>query len=157
MATSSFKPETTHTAIGERDPIEIIIALLVEYSAKLTDKLEQQKRIKYRQYLLVCIYFLNGTTGSLVFDLLSRSGFPSIYYMFALLLTMLLLIVVLLMFYVQRGRSVKKEVDSLASQLRRVVERASALEDHGGLSFGKRFELDIRLNDAENALDKATR
>jgi hypothetical protein len=34
------------------------------------------------------------------------------------------------------------------------VDRASTIDDHGLLSFDKRFELDIRLDEAERTLDR---
>jgi hypothetical protein len=149
VATSSFKPETTYTSVNVSDPTEVTIALLIEYSAKLTDKTEQLKSNRYRPYLWAYILFL--LIYSALFFWTSQFHYVSIA-----LISSVPVMILLLYLAFQRERLVGKEVASISSQLKRIVERASALEDHGGLSFGKRFELDIRMNDAESALRKAS-
>lgn len=159
MATSPYISETVPTSAKESVPVEVILALLAEYSAKVTDKTEEHDRIMSRLmfwfFLFLCIFVLNvmlGTMAGRYLPNLDSFGRSSIL-LGSFSTTVLIMSISVVDF--RRLRAIKREVRGLSLQLKRIVDRASAIDDHSELSFGRRFELDIRLNEAESALERA--
>ncbi len=52
----------------------------------------------------------------------------------------------------QRSKLSRQDIDVLARKLRRIIDLASALDEHKLNSFAKRLELDLQLTEAEATL-----
>lgn len=134
---------------------ETIISLLGEYSQRLRDRFEQFETARRQKYLWLCAY-LSIILGAFLIDyFVLKTPFFGISFVGSLTVAILPVILVLFLFEGFKDTSLREESFVVTSQLRRILERASTLEDHVLRDFDKRFELDLRIRDAELILRKA--
>jgi len=153
LATSPYKSPSY--VLPEALTGSVINKLLAEYSEKLNKVMERFTMIKSRKYLWLAIY---GSIylGCLIVDFfVLKTKFFGISALGSTALGLLPIYLFLSIWESRRRVFVKYEIRALSSQLKRLVDRASSIEDHGELNFENRFELELRMNDAERALRAA--
>jgi hypothetical protein len=146
-----------HNSASHDDGVEVLTSLLAEYADKLSHRAEHLSGIRSRKYLWLSAY------GSLLFSaflvdlFILKTRFFGISAVGAGAFAVLPVLLFLYIWESRRSFLIRYETKILSAQLKRIVDRASSTEDHNELSFAKRFELDLRMQDAEKALDEAKR
>lgn len=152
---------TSYTATrpydSQQESAETIISLLGEYSQRLRDRFELFEAARRQKYLWLCTYGSILLSAFLIDFFVMKTRWLGISFVGSLAVAILPIILVLFWFEVSKDKSLRKESLVLYSQLRRILERASTLEDHVLSDFDKRFELDLRIKDAELILHNARR
>jgi len=153
----SYTPDNLSGSADKIVSTDILVNLLAEYAALLRERNESLDVIQRRQYSWLIGYLSVYISGVMVDFLILKTPFLGISYITVAALSISPLLVFWYFRERRKSQMVKAEIEMISQQLKRVVDRASATEDHIELSFGKRFELDLRLTDAEIALRQAAR
>jgi hypothetical protein len=128
---------------------------LAEYADKLSQRAEHLSSIRSRKYLWLSAYGSLLLSCFLIDFFILKTRFFSISAVGAGAFAILPVLLFLYIWESKRSVLLRYEIETLTVQLKRIVDRASSKEDHVQLSFANRFELDLRLQDAEKALNGA--
>jgi hypothetical protein len=138
---------------------KLIIALLKEYSERLLDVCERRDRSKDRSFLILVFFLIALCIGLSLFSFLIL-GFGSTSYMLLLISCAFYLFTLVLIsnYYsknlFQKTVLLSRDAEILSIKLEKVIRAASQAHEHVVSNFVGRLELDLRLTDAESALQR---
>jgi hypothetical protein len=143
---------------------KLIISLLNEYSAKLLhiceqiDEHEISKDLFFSSLLLfvVSIPGLGALLIQVPFSFSSNSPVLTYTYLSMLITITLFAIYKRMNSIIRKAKSLRRDSEILSIKLEKVVRIGSQAHEHVVSNFVSRVELDLRLTDAESALQRYT-
>jgi hypothetical protein len=131
----------------------LIIALLKEYSERLLDVCERRDRSKDRSFLILVFYLIALSLSLFSFLILgSTRSFLLLTSCAFYLFTLTLIYSYYSTNFSQKTVLLSRDAEILSIKLEKVIRAASQAHEHVVSNFVGRLELDLRLTDAESAL-----
>jgi hypothetical protein len=132
---------------------ELIVSLLNEYANRL--EVKSSKLIELRQKYDIVLYL--NSFGCLLLFLASISLLKMDEFL-ALIVTLISLLLNFFIFLKPTGQKIhiiKREITIIAMKLERVIRATSQAEEYVESNFARRIELDLRLAEAEEAIENS--
>jgi len=132
--------------------VKTISGLLAEYSTKLRSLTEQWER--QRRRILVATYAWLGVVAIILVTAITLYGSKPPVYLFVFVVVALTFIpyLHLLSEEKRKARLVKENTRIMAIRMEKLIRKASQIEEHGREETNSILELDLRLAEAEGAL-----
>jgi hypothetical protein len=147
-STESYSPEDS----------KLIISLLHEYSEKLLNACEKIDRYKryYRLNLMLAtifVYLIIPLNYTRIY--LQRSSSSIKEFLLGSLIALFIFIFIAFISDIrQRIRLLIRDTRTLCLKLQKIIRFASQVQEHVLINFASRIELDLRIADAESALQR---
>jgi ABC-type proline/glycine betaine transport system permease subunit len=135
---------------------ELLLSLLREYTEKLnfiSSQIEQSVKFYQQYYFYICFWSLIIVITTIVLGYLKVSFNVWIFFVF----WVSGMFVIVFIAYIKRDKintnQMVKQSKLLAIKLERLVRTISQFQEHVEKNYAQKIELDLRLADAESALD----
>jgi amino acid transporter len=148
---------------GESD-IRLLISLLSEYSDKLAGMCDKVENSKATENLVLIGMLICSIVFSMFFNLASsynskqpNSSSPTFALVGIIVAVVIIFVLLLFKFFTDATKRRKwlRNIALLYKKLERVTTIISQFEDHSLGNISSRLEMDFRLTDAEQSLDRA--
>lgn len=133
---------------------KLIISLLKDYSERLINISDQIVKL-FNRFLLALTVVAFLFSAFILFFALPENSLRDSYQLLGsfLFLTLILIVLMFAINELQRLALLKREAKATSYKLGKIIRAASQIEEHAISNFVKRIELDLRLADAESALE----
>jgi amino acid transporter len=148
---------------GESD-MKLLVSLLAEYSDKLAEMCDKVENLKATENLVLIGMLICSIIFSMFFNLASsysskqpNSSSPTFTLVGIMVAVVIIFVLLLFKFFTDATKRRKwlRNIALLSKKLERVTSILSQLEDHSLGNISSRLEMDFRLTDAEQSLDRA--
>lgn len=137
-------------SIDSKQEKEIIVSLLIEYSDKLSKISDEMQTTTDKYFLYTFLSFLVCFFGAIM---LSNYQFKMSYLWFFPVIGYILILGSFILTYLPRIRTLKRQGKYLYNRLRKLIDLTSSMEANVISNQAVKIELDLRLADAESAIE----